>query len=234
MTTSFSTRVGEAGEWPALPAHWSFSTLREVESCPLRYALRSATYSGDRLGGAGGYPNKTSEAALLGIVMHGAVEQAVRALRGGPATSDPSAAVSALRELGGYPAIIERCVASVERDLLSNPRTSGRASRLGASLRRRAPEIRSAVQRIVARLPPSEVTSRPASRPADAPRPGRGPLALGPHPEARLRSDEERFKGQVDLLDRQRERRRDRRLQVRSTGRPPRGAGHALWPAVDA
>lgn len=200
MTTSFATRVGEAGEWPALPTHWSYSTLREVESCPLRYALRSATFSSGHLGGASGYPDKTSEAALLGIVMHGAVEQVVKALRGGPAASDPSAAISALREMGGYPAIIEGCIASVESDLLSNPRMSGRATRLGSSMRRRAPEIRSAVQRIVARLPPSEATSRPVSRAADAPRPGRGRLALGPHPEARLRSDEKRFKGQVDLL----------------------------------
>ena len=165
--TSFGTRVGEAGDWPALPAHWSFSTLREVESCPLRYALRSATYLGDHLGGAGGYPDKTSEAALLGIVMHAAVEQVVRALHGGPAASDPSAAVNALRELGGYPAIIERCVASVERELLSNPRMSGHGSRLGASLRRRAPEIRSTVQRIVARLPPSEANTGPVSRAGD-------------------------------------------------------------------
>jgi hypothetical protein len=192
--------VGEAGEWPGLPAHWSFSTLQEVESCPLRYALRSATYSEGHLGGTLGYPDKTSEAALLGIVMHAAVEQVVRALRGGPAASDPSAAVSALRELGGYPAIIERGIASVETQLSSNPRMSGRASRLGASLRRRAPEIRSAVQRIVARLPPSEANPGPVSRATIAPRPRRGQLALGPHPEARLRSDDKRFKGQVDLL----------------------------------
>lgn len=200
MNRSFTTRVGEAGEWPELPPHWSFSTLREVEGCPLRYALRVATYKGDGVGGEG-YPEKVSEAAVVGVVMHAAVEQVVRVIRSGPRASDPSAAVDALRRSGGYPAIIEGCIERVASDLSSNPRMSARAQRLGANLRRRAPEIRSTVQAIVARLPQSDAKISSVSQGSVASRSGpRRPLGLGAHPEARLRSDDKRFKGQIDLL----------------------------------
>jgi hypothetical protein len=199
VTASFITRVGEAGTWPSPPSHWSYSTLREVESCPLQYALRRATYTGSGLGGKG-YPDKGAEAALFGIVLHSAVEQVVRTLRDLPDPTDPGAAVSALRARGGYPGIIAAGIADVETAMESNPRIGHRSVRLAANLRRRIPEIRSAVQGIVSRLPPSSFSVTSSPRPAGATGSTRTPLRRGSYPEARLQSAEKRFKGQIDLL----------------------------------
>jgi hypothetical protein len=201
VTLSFVTRVGEEGQWPDPPAHWSFSTLTEAESCPLRYTLRHASYTGAGYGGSG-YPDKMTEAALAGTVIHAAVEQVLMALRSISDVSDPAAAMIALRQVGGYTQVIDRCVRVVEQTLSSNPRMKDRVARLGANLRRRTPEIRGVVQGLIARLPPSSVSERPQlePRPSGDAGFGRGPLAVGRHPEVRLRADAERFKGQIDLL----------------------------------
>jgi len=195
------TRVGEEGHWPDPPEHWSFSTLSEAESCPLRYALRHALYTGASYSGSG-YPDNVTEAALVGTVIHAAVERVLRALRPVSDASDPAAAVTALRQVGGYTQVIDRCVGVVEQRLSSNPRMKDRVARLGTNLRRRTPEIRSAVQGLIARLPASSVLERLQSEPQPGGDPGlgRGPLVVGRHPEVRLRADAERFKGQIDLL----------------------------------
>jgi hypothetical protein len=162
VTVSFVTRVGEEGQWPDPPEHWSFSTLSEAESCPLRYAFRHATYTGASYSGSG-YPDKVAEAALVGIVIHAAVEQVLRALRPVSDASDSAVALTALRQVGGYTQVIDRCVGVVEQRLSSNPRMKDRVARVGANLRRRTPEIRSAVQGLIARLPASSVSERPQS-----------------------------------------------------------------------
>lgn len=187
--------------WPLPPDHWSFSTLTEAESCPLRYALGHASYSGASHSGSG-YPGKTTEPALVGTVIHAAVEQVLRALRRVPDAFDPEVAIAALRELGGYTSVIERCIATIEERLSSNPRMKHRAARLGANLRRRTPEIRSSVQGLVARFPPAPVSGhRPPHKEASGALGGRrGPLAPGAYPESRLLADAARFKGQIDLL----------------------------------
>jgi len=197
---SFVTRVGEKGEWSGPPDHWSFSTLTEAESCPLQYALRHATYTGPNFSGPG-YPDKVSEAALIGTVIHGAVEQVLKALRYVD-VSDPVAATAALRGLGGYSKIVGRCIDVVLERLSSNHRVKARVPRLAAGLHRRTPEIRSAVQGLVARLPPAAASNEPVPQPmlGNASVPSHGPLAPGRYPEAHLRADDERFKGQIDLL----------------------------------
>jgi RecB family exonuclease len=199
MTRTFTSRVGEEGEWPGLPEHWSFSTLTEVESCPLRYSLRRAAYAAGGLGGSG-YPDKTSEAALIGTVTHAAVERVVRVLRGVADVSNPQAVIEALRAVGGYSAIIDQCISSTEAQLALNPRMSERSARLGASLRRRAPEIRGVVQRLVSRMSPLRFSDHPEPRVSESRAAQRRRLPLGPIPEAKLQADGQRFKGQVDLL----------------------------------
>lgn len=199
MSRTFTTRIGEAGEWPDPPEHWSFSTLTEAESCPLRYALRRGSYADGGLGGAG-YPDKINEAALVGIVIHTAVERVVQALRRVADPNDPHATINALRALGGYPAIIDRCIASIEDDLSENPRMSERSARVGTALRRKAPEIRSAVQGLISRLGPLTPSGHLEPAAGEARSSARRRLRSGSYPEARLWADNERFKGQIDLL----------------------------------
>lgn len=199
MSRTFTTRVGEVGEWPDPPEHWSYSTLTEAESCALRYSLRRASYEDGGLGGPG-YPDKTNEAALVGTVIHAAVEQVVQALRQVADPNDPHRMIDALRALGGYPAIIERCITSIEGDLSKNRRMSERSARVGASLRRKAPEVRSAVQGLISRLGPLSPSDRLEPGPAEGRSRQRQRLRPGSYPEARLWADNERFKGQIDLL----------------------------------
>lgn len=196
----FSTEVGEEGEWPAPPERWSYSTLVEVETCPLRYALRRATYSGGMHGGVG-YPDKLTEPALLGTTIHAAVEAVLRALRSS-GVAGAHGAVTALRELGGYSVVVRSALDATLAAVRTNPRMEGHYERLDARLRRRIPEMRRVVQSLVSRIPePSEGAdvSAAGSNPGERGSAER-PLGVGRHPEVHLRADDLRLKGQVDLL----------------------------------
>ena len=233
VTTSFSTRVGEAGEWPALPAHWSFSTLREVESCPLRYALRSR----DLLGGSPWRSGRLSGQDKRGSTPRhrdarcgrtGGESAPWRARCLGPVSGRQRTA-----RVGRLPAIIERCVLSVERGAVvqsSDERSRFSAGCEPASTRARDPEHRATDRRPAAAIR-GEHRASVASGDSTAP----WPRAASTWPASRSAASIRRqaVQGTGRPSNCQRERRRDRRLQVRSTGRSPRGAGHALWRAVD-
>jgi len=83
---------------PAPPAHWSYSTLKEIETCPRRYVLGHASYPDlwDDLG----YPPLPHSAALFGDVVHASLERIIKDLVGaGCASSASPEAVSVLRDL---------------------------------------------------------------------------------------------------------------------------------------
>ena len=63
---------------PAPPGFWSYSSLKEIDACPRRYALARASYPD--LWDGPGYPQAPTLAALFGDVVHGALETIVKAL----------------------------------------------------------------------------------------------------------------------------------------------------------
>lgn len=86
---------------PAVPAMWSYSSLKEAETCPRRFALARADYPD--LWTQRGYPRLPNLPAMKGDVVHGALQIIVTALVTAGCVSPRTAdAVTVLRELGGY------------------------------------------------------------------------------------------------------------------------------------
>src|SRR2546421_119045 len=96
---TFEPRVsGTRGEWPDGQDFWSYSSLRQVEQCPLQWMLSNATYPD--LWSRRGYPRLIDVSPFCGTVVHRAVERIVKALHVAECSSvaDPKA-VNVLREL---------------------------------------------------------------------------------------------------------------------------------------
>jgi hypothetical protein len=55
------------------PGYWSYSALKEVEACALRYSLARASYPD--LWEGHGYPPAPNPSALFGDVVHDALER---------------------------------------------------------------------------------------------------------------------------------------------------------------
>lgn len=183
---------------PEAPAMWSYSSLKEVETCPRRYALSRADYPD--LWEQHGYPRLPIPAAIHGDVVHGALEIIIKALGKAGCTSTRSPeAVAVLRELGGYTNVAEDVLAKQLARFDDNPRLSdGRRRQLTRTLTDWVPQAREQIQTYLNRM-----ELRPAAAaPSDAP-PGnvvRYPARAGDHPEMELVAGSLRLKGRIDLL----------------------------------
>lgn len=198
-TDLLRTEVRDAeGAWPALPTFWSYSSLRDAEECPRRWALGRATYPAiwDRPG----YPPRPILPAIVGDIVHGSLDLILRALHqsGCASIADPSA-VEVMRNLGGYSELIDRLIEGQLNHLEANPRMARRVPSLRTTLRSRVPEIRRRVQATIARatlIPPSTAVLINASAPTAA----HPPLSHGSHPEVSLQAPELRLAGRADLI----------------------------------
>jgi hypothetical protein len=191
---------------PARPDFWSYSSLKEMETCPRRYLLSRASYPD--LWEGRGYPKVPAVAALFGDVVHGALDAIVIALVDAGCESPRAAGAAAvLRELGGYTAVTERVLDERMERLDTNPRLDedGR-QRLNRDLRGRVAEARAQVQAYVSRvkLPPEGSGKASAGMasgdPGGGPAFGRRPVGSGAHAEMPLAAEELRLMGRVDLL----------------------------------
>jgi hypothetical protein len=193
-----STEVRDAdGTWPALPNLWSYSSLRDAEECPRRWALGRATYP--MIWNRRGYPPRPNLPALVGEVVHGSLDVILRALHErGCASIAEASAIEVLRGLGGYSKLIDRLIEAQLGHLEANPRMARRVPSLRTTLRSRTPEIRRRVQTMVARA--TLVTSSAPSTLDRAPSTTRAPLGDGSHPEVRLEVSNLRLAGRADLI----------------------------------
>jgi hypothetical protein len=183
---------------PEPPDYWSYSTLKEIESCARRYALGHASYT--NLWNGKGYPQQPHPAAMFGDVVHDSLERIIKALAQAGYTSYNSAeATAVLRELGGYSAVAAEALADRLARLNGNPRVNEeRRARLRQFLEDRIPEVRTEIQGYLQRM---ELVRKP-----DVPDAAEGgalperPLGVGSHPEAPICSEELRVRGRVDLI----------------------------------
>lgn len=184
---------------PQPPEYWSYSTLKEIESCPRRYILGHASYPD--LWPGWGYPQQPSTAALFGDVVHDSLERIIRAFaRAGCTYSGSAEAVGVLRGLGGYSAVIKDVLDARLARLDGNPRVGDdRRARLQQHLEDRVPEARTDIQGYLQRMTLRQ-EPRAEGVPSGQATPIRQPLGHGPHPEATLRADHLRVKGRIDLL----------------------------------
>jgi hypothetical protein len=188
--------LGSDGHWPSLPQSWSYSSLRETEECPRRWALSRASYP--EIWDGWGYPPNPTLSALVGDVVHGVLEVLVNAFRSnGCMTSTDPAVVGVIRGLGGYTKLVEDGIDLQLAKLANNPRIKDRLAPLQTTLRLRVPDIRQRVQAIIARTP---FFSAGRETPSPYPPTGRQPLALGTHPEVDLHAPDLKLAGRVDLI----------------------------------
>lgn len=181
--------------WPEPPDDMSVTTLLELEACPRRWALASADYRG--LWTGRGYPPRIHLASLAGSVVHLVLEAITTELAraGCPTIKDPLA-VEIMRRLGGYTKVIHDCIDRVVTRLEQNPRASRIADTLARSLRAQAPDMRTQVQVLVARMHLPVMVA--GARGVGAKQ--RGQLATGVYPEVSLRVNAMGWKGTADLL----------------------------------
>ncbi len=191
-------RVQKPTEWPAAPDRMSFSTLLEIESCPRRWALTSATYAG--IWDQAGYPERPQIRTLFGRISHCALQQITGAIAEEGCTSvrDPRAA-AVLKRLGGYTEIISGCTEGVLADLTENPRAKLSLESVVQKVHSQIPHIRRQVQMFLSRLrllgssePMKEARGRE-----------RGRLALrdGSYPEVVLKAPSLGWVGIADLIN---------------------------------
>src|SRR5215210_7028726 len=106
--------------WAAIPEWMSFSRLREIEMCPRRWSLNSASYP--EIWSRRGYPPKVYLAPLAGQIIHAALEIITNALnRAGCVSVTDEHFVHVMRELGGYSKIIEEALKRIFINLQDNP-----------------------------------------------------------------------------------------------------------------
>lgn len=201
MTTAVDTFDSEVrdsnGTWPALPEVWSYSSLKEAEQCPRRWALRRASFPD--LWDRAGYPPRPSLASLVGDVVHGALELILVAMHDARCESprDPRA-VDVLRSLGGYSQLAERLVLARVDSFTANPRVISLLPTYRRRLLASIPDIRLRIQELISRanFGPPRHGAGASHRPAAT----RAPLGPGSYPEIELRAPALRFAGRVDVL----------------------------------
>lgn len=181
------------------PAMWSCSSLKEVETCPLRYALSRADYPG--VWERSGYPRLPIPAAIRGDVVHGALEIIVKALvKAGCSSTRTAEAVAVVRQLGGYTKVAEDVLAVQLARFEGNPRLGeDRREQLTRNLADWVPEAREQIQTYLNRMNLRSSGGSGAVPPTADPS-TRYPARAGEHPEKELVAEELRLRGRIDLL----------------------------------
>ena len=190
---------------PEPHAYWNYSSLKEIEECPRRYALARASYPG--LWKGPGYPPMPTVPALFGNVVHGALEVVVKAFAAAGVESPQAIeATEVLRKLGGLTAVVEDVVTTQLAPLDSNPRLDqDRRRRIARELRAQTSDARVQVQTYLSRsvFVPG-VSARRCARVdtiAGQSQPRvRQPLGQGSHTEVSLIADNLRLLGRIDLV----------------------------------
>ena len=204
----WTTRGPDA--WPSPPNRMSYTALRDIETCPLRWGLRHGEYAG--LWSGVGYPPSPAGATIAGQVVHVTLERIVEAVgaareaqSGDEAMGDPMIlVVGALRALGGISAVLEGVIRETVDSWESNPRLQPRAKELASDLQRQLSVLRPRVQHFLnsvdlARIRPGRRDGGVSSR-SDVPDNSARPLAPGLYAEVPLVNDELGWYGKADLL----------------------------------
>ena len=170
-----------------------------MKACPRRFALTRATYA--QIWQPTGYPVRIADDALVGIVIHKVVETVLGGFHSaGCASVADELSISVIRDLGGYTSIVSAEVGKAIERLQANPRMESQLDHVDVRLRQRIPEMRVAVQKLIART--SLVNSEPRVDGGGNPWASRvrGRISGGSHPEVTLVAEVERFTGRVDLV----------------------------------
>lgn len=183
--------------WPDRPSPISFSTLRDIETCPRRWGLRNASYR--QFENVVGYPPKLSIAGARGLAVHRVIEEIIRHAKSMPGNDFRTRAIAALRDAGGLSRIVVRCIEEVLGKYEGNPRADHLRSSVGRNhevLSQVCVSVQKAIQKLADIQLPESV---PAETSLSSQESVRHPLSHGLHTEVSLRGPEDWF-GKVDLL----------------------------------
>lgn len=187
-------------DWAEAPEWMSFSRLREIEACPRRWSLASASYH--EIWSRRGYPPKVYLAPLAGQIIHAALETIVTSLnRAGCVSVKDETFVRVMRELGGYTRIVEGTIKNICNDLQDNPRFTAKYNYISTKLRDSVPALREQLQILTGklRLQGGTLATRVGGAPS-APRDIRPALSNGTYSEIELRANQLRWRGFADSL----------------------------------
>jgi CRISPR/Cas system-associated exonuclease Cas4 (RecB family) len=181
------------------PRLMSFSTLKEIESCPRRWWLRSVSYP--EIWDERGYPDNPSVALLIGQILHQCIEEIVKAFNAASAVAiDDETFITTMRSLGGYPAVLKTESNRVMKKLESNPRVKYKLKELEDGLKTRLPQLREQLQIMVSNLDfdgkGRNIVSTNNNRSAT----GRQKLQNGFYAEVSLIAEELNWYGKADYL----------------------------------
>jgi len=193
-------RVLSPVSWPAAPTEMSLTTLRQIEYCPLHWALQHAEYR--NIWSGHGYPPRIHIYSVLGIVSHSCIEKVIGALlKAGCSSVDSDGAVEVMRGLGGYTQIIRFHIDAALASLQQNPRAQHTVESLRTSLQSHASDIRTRVQLLLARVRLGDESGTTGVFQAGSSRIEKGPVsAPAICPEVELHARELHWTGRVDLL----------------------------------
>ncbi len=188
-------------KWADAPEWMSFSRLRDLEACPRRWSLNSASYP--EIWSHRGYPPKVHLAALAGQIIHIALETITNALNcDGCVSITDEHFVRVMRELGGYSKIIEETIEGLCNDLQDNPRFASKFSYISKKLRNSVPALREQLQILTGKLRLQGGFVATTASGSQGNRGGaRSALSNGTYSEVEFRVDQLRWRGFVDALN---------------------------------
>jgi hypothetical protein len=183
--------------WPSPPNDMTYSHLQEIETCPRRWSLTHAEYPG--LWNQHGYPPKLQLRALEGLIVHKAAESITKELTGtGCSSLLGSGAIAAMKALGGFSGLLDRCITKVLSAYADNPRANNTVDSAKRTLEAQVPHMRMHVQSLLGKLDLSfDPTSRSAANHMGE---RRRPLGFGIYPEVEVRAPKIAWKGKIDIL----------------------------------
>lgn len=188
--------VREPPAWTPPPKRMSFSKLRQIESCPRRWALTASDYP--QIWEKRGYPEPLVSANIIGRVTHRAIETIVKEFhRRGCVSFDDTQAITAMKELGGFSSVIEKSLDDILSLYSDNPRASGNLEVVKRALHEKRGKIREDVRILLSRMLGGQ---RTLPRDSSQNKGVNGPLGNGIHPEVRLVNEEMKWEGIADLI----------------------------------
>lgn len=141
----------EPTKWPPPPRWMSFYRLRDIESCPRRAALHSASYP--EIWNRPSYPPTLRFSALVGQVVHSSVRMlSAKLADNGCQSASDVGAVAVLTKLGGLSHIIRQAIETAFNEQSDNPRAIASRLALRDAVQAHLPQIREQVQVTLGRL----------------------------------------------------------------------------------
>jgi hypothetical protein len=199
-------RVTEPTDLALAPEWMSFHVYKEAQRCPLSVTLKRSSYR--QLWEGSGYPTRPNAAAVSGIVVHEAAELVMKKFaQAGVNSLMHPAAMTALRDLGGFTKILDKALVEFFTGQSHNPRFEQFREDLLRSLRLKLPQMRATLQALlVSHVWPAATPSfESAGKLKDHPNPSlstqRSPLWDGTFVEVDLQDPAAKWRGRIDVLD---------------------------------